>query len=233
MLGSHWVGNIARMNLAITPSKPGLLLIGIASVVGIIGCKSPRKAEQTAQHSQETSPHGSHDLKAPASFVWPSWLPEYPGWSHGTYIQDTVWTSINGRSYYRNVDAIQRDDRGQFRFYALGIDPPVTLPYSGDVWVLDRRIRMQILSFYDQKAKALGMDVKPESDQRDGLVGLVASDSKRGLIIRCRGPVSPDKLNLGVAVNVAYAPCASVHQQRGAVVNPQNADEAAQVPCHN
>jgi hypothetical protein len=131
---------------------------------------------------------GSRDSLS--SFVWPSWLPQYPHWYWAEY--DNAYRvrppPLPGYRYAvpdKSVVIEQSDHFGSFTFVVD--DSPA-----------------HVVSFYRDECKALGMGVKLGTDiyfDQPSLV--VATDAHLNLIIKLVGHEN----NGGIFVNVQYAPC--------------------------
>ena len=95
-----------------------------------------------------------------------------------------------------------------------------------------------MMSFYENRCKALGMVVKRKARGVGPVLGVVATDSQRSLMIYPNGSsmlsiglVEPP--GLGVTIEVEYAPCASIVSGK-VVISPRVSDtnmDAAAVPC--
>jgi hypothetical protein len=171
-----------------------------------------------------------------AQFVWPAWLPEYPGWYDGDYISGVVFVkSPPGWIEYYLTTVREDEYAGGFRFKVALTSGQGPQPNTAAGWnKLADDIRDQVYSFYLQKCQALGMTAKIEMEQRFGPqkvpTRLVAGDGQRGLTVRQNGTGSGF-----VPFDVFYAPCAGVDTKgefaTSAVDSGTLPPSANEIPC--
>ncbi len=166
--------------------------------------------------------------KIDANFAWPSWLPEYAGWYGARYSLRVVYLDFGNHRNYRYENALQSNDEGSFAFNAPRVD----------VCDTDVGVASSVMTFYEDKFKALGMTVTREERGVGPVPGVVAADARRSVIVypnggsMSSGPF-PEPPGLGLTIEVEYAPCASIADGK-VVINPKVSDtnmHAAEIPC--
>ena len=192
------------------------------------------RAQDTRTQKQASKP-ASTVRNSSSRFVWPSWLPEYPGWYDAKYLTGTEYEKRGVLLLSRDVDSKQGEDQGGFDFIAPDIIEGAK-PVTGEGWhQLDMEVRASVAAFYRDKCKELGMAVELENNEPPE--GVLATDARRSLIVRAVGGASWKSRGKpgGVIVRVLYAPCAGI--DKGEVVvshqvsKSHPAMDAAKLPC--
>ena len=175
-------------------------------------------AELLRQQGGLGTPPPPPNRNSTSRFVWPKWLPEYPGWYEGKYFsRPATHELLRGGNIVAYLDIYGRDadqqgeEDGSFGFTAPLVPGPKII--TPDAWLqFYSETRAAVVSFYQRECKALGMTVELELDgpwtdnRTQRPFGLVATDAQHQLLVETAAAVGRPGSG-GVKVSVSYFGC--------------------------